>query len=200
MFNEKESKYDFSVPGVVKFAAHAIALNEYRGGLANFNARSILDNPSQTSTSARVEKGFLGAHADIGGGYGTGDLSDVALMWMIKQATDQGIAINTKKVNDNGWNVVTSPLIHDSSSNLINGAPTGGPQPFGMDRNFIYANGTTVKQRKVTSATMQYADTVPLITYKPNPNASDLISGTVDAKAYIAWLNAHGYNVGVTAP
>jgi hypothetical protein len=28
--------------------------------------------------------GFIGSHADIGGSYGTGDLSDVALMWMIK--------------------------------------------------------------------------------------------------------------------
>lgn len=51
---------------------------------------------------------------------------------------------------------------------------------------------------------MTYADTVPFISYLANPNARDNISGIVDAKAYIAWLNANhlGYNyaIPVTAP
>jgi hypothetical protein len=56
-------------------------------------------------------------------------------------------------------------------------------------------NGTVVKQRKATTGLMTYADTVPFITYKPDPNTFDNISGTVDAKAYIQWLNDHGYNI-----
>ena len=40
--NGDERKYDFSVPGQVKFAAHAVALNEHRGGWINFHGRSIL--------------------------------------------------------------------------------------------------------------------------------------------------------------
>ena len=47
------------------------------------------------SNKYRLEKGFLGAHSDIGGGYKSGDLSNVALMWMIKQAKEKG-GINLK--------------------------------------------------------------------------------------------------------
>lgn len=45
---------------------------------------------------------------------------------------------------------------------------------------------------------MSYTDTVPFITYKPNPNTSDNIAGTVDAQAYLNWLNAHGYGIGMS--
>jgi hypothetical protein len=51
-----------------------------------------------------------------------------------------------------------------------------------------------VKQRKTTDQGMTYTDTQTFITYKPVPTTSDNISGTVDAKAYLVWLNAHGYN------
>ena len=97
LLNGDEVHYDFSIPSAVKFVAHANALNEYRGGGANFNSRSILANPNQGSSATRVEKGFLGAHSDIGGGYATGDLSDVALMWMIEQANGQLIKFDIKK-------------------------------------------------------------------------------------------------------
>jgi hypothetical protein len=202
--NGDEVNYDFSIPSAVKFVAHANALNEYRGGGANFNSRSILANPNQGSSATRVEKGFLGAHSDIGGGYATGDLSDVALMWMIEQANGQLIKFDIKKIADNGWNVVTNPVLHDSSSNLIFGAPTGGPTAWSEDRELIYTNGTKVKERHVNSGTMTYADTVEFISYLANPNTYDNISGTVNAKAYIAWLNTNhlGYNyaIPVTAP
>lgn len=118
-------------------------------------------------------------------------------------AKGQAIKFDEDKILGNGWDVVTNPVIHDSSSNLISGAPTGGPEPFGMDRNLIYAGGTTVKQRQATSGTMAYADTVPFISYLANPNVYDNISGTVDAKSYIAWLNAnhqgYSYAIPITA-
>ena len=193
--NGNDSLYDFSIPDAVKYAAHANALNEYRGGAANFNFRSILSSPTSSGSANRIEQGFLGSHSDIGGGFGTGDLSDVALMWMVDQAKGQGIVIDHQKIKDNQWNVVTNPLLHDKSSNLISGVPAGGPTAISEDRDVIYADGTVAEQRKVTSGTMAYADTVPFITYKPNPLTSDNISGTVDAKAYLQWLNAHGYNL-----
>ena len=193
-----DSKYDFSIPDAVKYVASANALNEYRGGATNFNFRSIKSNAGQADSGTRIEKGFIGAHSDIGGGYGTGDLSDVALMWMIKQANNQGIKFNNKAA-ENGWDTVSNPVLHDSSNNLLNGASDGGPTAISEDRNVIYADGTVVRQRKATSGTMTYADTVKYITYKANPLTFDLISGTVDAKAYIQWLKANGYNINVTA-
>lgn len=197
--NGNDSKYDFSIPAAVKYAASANALNEYRGGATNFDFRSILSSPSSSGSGTRIEKGFLGSHADIGGGYGTGDLSDVALMWMIDQANKQGIVINKDKVKENGWDTVTDPVLHDKSSNLMNGAENGGPTSYSADRDVIYANGTVVKQRNATSGTMSYVDTVPFITYKANPLTSDYISGTVNMNDYLQWLKAHGYDIKITA-
>lgn len=37
---------------------------------------------------------------------------------------------------------------------------------------------------------MRWTDTTEFITYKSNPNDNDSISGTVDMKAYLQWLNA----------
>ena len=189
--NNNESQYDFGIPEAVKYAAQANALNEYRGGPAKFNFRSILSSPASASTGTRIEKGFLGSHADIGGGFGTGDLSNVALMWMINQAKSQGIKFKDGTVKDSEWNVVANPVLHDKSSNLFNGGPTAANE----DRNVIYANGSTVKQRAAATGVMTYADTVPFISYKGDPLASDMISGTVDVKAYLKWLNDHGYGL-----
>ena len=95
--------------------------------------------------------------------------------------------------------IAANPVLHDKSSNLLSGAPDGGPTATSEDRDVRYADGTVVKERQATSGTMTYADTVagpvPFITYKGNPLAFDSISGTVDAKAYLQWLNAHGYNL-----
>jgi hypothetical protein len=73
-----------------KYVAQAYALNEHR---PLFPLQSI----SGSSGGARIEAGFLGAHADIGGGYNNpmetykGDLSDVALIWMARQAEQAGV-------------------------------------------------------------------------------------------------------------
>jgi hypothetical protein len=194
-FNGDESRYDFSIPDAVKYAASANALNEYRGGAANFNFRSILASPTSASSGTRIEKGFLGSHSDIGGGFGTGDLSNVALMWMIGQANGDGIQFKQKTIQDNEWDQIKNPVLHDKSSNLMSGAPTASSE----DRNVIYTDGAVVKERQATSGTMTYADTVegpvPFITYKADPLSYDNISATVDAKACLQWLNAHGYNL-----
>ena len=197
--NGNDSKYDFLIPSAVKYAAQANALNEYRGGAANFDFRSILTNPGQASSGTRIEKGFIGSHADIGGGYGTGDLSDVALMWMINQAKGQGIVINNDLIIKKGWDTISDPVIHDKSSNLIHGAPDGGPRATSEDRSVTYADGSIIRERQTKSGTMTYADTVSLITYKADPLAFDNISGTVDANAHIKWLYDHGYNINITA-
>jgi hypothetical protein len=120
-------------------------------------------------------------------------------MWMIGQADKQGIKFAQKVIQNNGWDTVTDPLLHDKSSNLINGAANGGPTSNSGDRDVIYADGTVVKQRKTTSGMMSYADTLPYIIYKANPLTSDYISGTVNINGYLQWLNAHGYDMKIMA-
>lgn len=94
--------------------------------------------------------------------------------------------------------VSANPVLHDKSSNLLFGAPSGGPTATSEDRTVRYTNGTTVKQRQATTFGMGYSDTQPFITYKPDPNTIDSISGTVDMSSYLVWLKSNGYNINMT--
>ena len=84
------SKVDNTFKSVVR----AVAMNENR---YQFTRRSIYDdhadatlNNNMTNTNGKLllEKGFLGAHSDIGGSYAEGDLSNASLMWIIKYAKE----------------------------------------------------------------------------------------------------------------
>lgn len=93
----------------------AIAVNELRSGFA---ARSIytsaadakLNNNKVKNGKFRLERGFLGAHSDIGGGYAEGDLSNVALTWMFKQAMDTGVKLEIP----GEYSIIRNPTVHDS--------------------------------------------------------------------------------------
>jgi hypothetical protein len=198
LLNGNESKYDFGVPTQVKYAAHAVALNEYRGGLANFNGRSILNAPATSSIpgQTRVELGFVGSHADIGGGYGTGDLSDAALIWMIEQAKTQGIKFTQQTIDNNGWNTITNPIIHDKSDNLSNPAEA----PRYDDRNFVYGNGTSVKQSVAVIGGYDSAWAKGLVSYYAEGCSSSFAAGMVDIKKYSEWLATQGVNVSYNQP
>jgi len=75
---------------------------------------------------------FVGAHSDVSGGYTDSDVSDAALMWMIKQAREQGglpaSAIDENQLADEGLNVIENPVIHDEVGNV----------PFPLERTFRY--------------------------------------------------------------
>jgi cytochrome c-type biogenesis protein CcmH/NrfF len=60
----------------------------------------------------------VGVYSDVGGGYATGDLSDVALMGMVEQAGKQKVKIRKTLIHENGWDVVTDPEIHDSNTSF----------------------------------------------------------------------------------
>lgn len=197
-FNEDEARYDFSIDASVPYVAHAVALNEHRGGLISFDGVSILLAPATTSGGNRIEMGFIGSHADIGGGYGTGDMSDVALMWMIEQARRQGVAFENEKIKDNGWNVVSSPIIHDKSGNKIdppNFSPAG-------DRDIAYGNGTSVKQGKAIVGGNDTAWARSQVNYYSawcGPSDSPAV-GLVDMQKYNDWLVGQGINISYVSP
>jgi len=184
--------YNLAIPDEFAYVAQAAALNEYRGGAIAFPAESILRGPTPPGAT-RMERGFLGSHSDIGGSFPDGDLAKVALVWMVDQATAAGV-----NMDEPNRTIIANPVIHDKSSNLLAGASTGGPTAWSEDRDVRYADGSVVKQRGTTDQVMTYADTVPFITYDPNPNTADNISGTVDMEGYLNWLNANGYNINMT--
>lgn len=195
--NGNESKYDFSVPEQVKFAAHAVALNEHRGDLIDFDGRSILQKPTSPNGGNRIEMGFVGSHSDIGGGYGTGDLSDVALMWMIKQAKDQGIKFRDPFIVERGWTTVTNPILHDKSGNNID----PGSSPERGDREFVYGDGTRVRQSDaVIGHNTAWAKSFVNYYYVwCGPSGSPAV-GLVDMQKYSAWLETQGVNIGYAVP
>ena len=180
--------YQLGIPDSFQYVAQAVALDEYRGGLVKFPLESIMGAPASDS-STRIEQGFLGSHSDIGGSFPEDDLAKVALVWMVDQATAAGV-----KMDEPNRTIIANPVLHDKSSNLV----TGGPQSGSEDRDVRYTNGAIVKQRQANSFGMSWADTQQFIAYKPEPNGSDSISGTVDMTAYLRWLNEHDYGIDMT--
>lgn len=106
-----------AIPPEVEWVFHAVALNERR---APFPLESIHQSPDQllVPNLHRVERGFIGAHSDVGGGYSGigpgmtgGDLSDLALMWMIRLAErDAQVSFGELPAH---LHQVSSPIVHD---------------------------------------------------------------------------------------
>jgi RHS repeat-associated protein len=197
-FSGNDANYDFTISPALKYVAQALALDEHRGGGMNFDGRSIFAAPAVASVASRNELGFVGSHADIGGGYGTGDLSDVALMWMVQQGKNQGIYFKIDVITKAGWDTVTSPLLHDKSGNTQ--TPAYAPQL--GDRHVIYGNGTRVWQGKAVIGghdTAWAKRFVSYYTHECGPDGSPAV-GLVDMKKYGDWLTSQGVKVQVVAP
>jgi RHS repeat-associated protein len=100
-----------AIPAAVQQVAHAVAVNEHRGLFPLESIEESYSNPGFSSN--RIERGFIGAHSDVGGGYTVidgGDLSDVALNWMMRQATGAGLTMAA--LNDQ-LRTVSNPIVHD---------------------------------------------------------------------------------------
>ncbi|MDP3670957.1 MAG: DUF2235 domain-containing protein, partial [Telluria sp.] len=197
---KNDEDYNFAIPSQIKYVAQAVALNEHRSGPANFDGRSIFDAPPNSSVPNRAELGFLGSHSDIGGGYGTGDLSDAALMWIIQQGKSQGIKFIDRTIADASWNKVTNPILHDLSGNATG---IGGPPshlPLSTDRKFMYGDGKSVNQAAaiVGGNTTTSARTFVSYYLSTCGSGDNWAVGQVDMTKYSAWLRAQGVNMGYT--
>ena len=178
--------WSLAVPAEVAYAAHAVALNEHR---TLFPAESILGG----SGGARIERGFVGAHSDVGGGYAEGDLSDVALAWMHAQAGAAGVRMVTLPER---FLLVSDPLLHDSSMVSVG------------DREVRYRNasGWTYAnpfQRAAPIPGLRWRDTAQFIARFPDPQpdtyGENSLVGRVDMARYGQWLTAN-YGLAMAAP
>jgi len=167
-----------AIPVETAYAAHAVALNEHR---TLFPAESIVGSPL---AGVRIERGFVGAHSDVGGSYAEGDLSDVALVWMHAQALQAGVGMFALTSE---FARVSAPLLHDSS---------GGSG----DREFRYRNswGWTYAnplQRVAKVDGLQWRDTGQFIRRFPEPRddvyGEPTLAGEVDMLGYSAWLDSN---------
>lgn len=190
VLSEHTGSYQLGIPEDFTHVAQAVALNEYRGGLVRFPLESIMGGPAPQDRT-RIERGFLGSHSDIGGGFPEQDLSKVALAWMVEQAKTAGIRMND---DPSLHQIAANPVLHDKSTNLL----SGGPTPSSEDREVRYMGGTTARQRQANTFGMSWADTTEFIDYKSDPNSIDNISGSVDITAYLQWLDEHHYGIAMT--
>lgn len=87
--------HDTELSGTVKNAAHALAIDEYRGA---FQPTLWSWNPKEGQRV--VQTWFVGAHSDVGGGYAEPHLSDIALDWMLGEASACGLALDDEVVEN----------------------------------------------------------------------------------------------------
>jgi uncharacterized protein (DUF2235 family) len=116
--------HDTELSGIVKNAFHAVAIDEHR---IDYQATLWQQLPKR---GQKVEQQwFIGAHANIGGGYADCRLSDITLSWMVAKAEEVGLEIDRTKVpavDDANW---LAPVT-DSYSDFLNGLYARTHKPY----------------------------------------------------------------------
>lgn len=104
------------------FAYHALAIDEHREAFAPTLWKKTVKSGAQTyppRTLAQVEqRWFVGAHADVGGGYDDGLLAQVPLRWLMAKAQSHGLAFKDTVNIDGDEN---QAAIHNSFREMASG-------------------------------------------------------------------------------
>lgn len=99
----KYSWHDTELSSLVDYAYHAIALDEHRA--AYDAALWVGDDGEKKPANVEIEqRWFIGAHANVGGGYGPDDaLADLPLQWMMEKAGNVGLKLHNFTPAENAW-------------------------------------------------------------------------------------------------
>lgn len=91
----KADNYDRKLSRRVRYARHAIAIDETRADFdrVRWGRNSVVREKESETDEPLIQLWFAGNHSDIGGSYPEPEsrLSDIALTWMIEQATSPDI-------------------------------------------------------------------------------------------------------------
>lgn len=79
----------------VRHARQALAINEQRAAFEP----SLWMPPAPSSLESVQQLWFAGVHSNVGGGYVCSGLSDIALSWMMEEATALGLVLNPAYVS-----------------------------------------------------------------------------------------------------
>lgn len=117
--NAKEYAFhNMELSSIVQNAYHAVAIDEHR-----IDYQATLWAPISKPPQKVEQHWFVGAHADVGGGYSDRRLlSDITLCWMQQKASELGLALNNDPVCRpmvTAVNVLDAP--HDSYREFIHG-------------------------------------------------------------------------------
>lgn len=217
--------YKLGIPSTFAHVAHAVALNEYRSdnaagwgwrnsipgttNVGGFDLESIGRSGTDLDDKVRIEMGFLGAHADIGGGFrDDSSLSSVALSWMVQQAALAGVNTRQAPAIATG-----NSVLHDKSNAIVVGNPnnrvTGSP-PLGIEDREVNGGlgGGTERTQTFNNTSLTNAGTHQFINYTPrdvrqrgqggalDPQTLIDRTGTVNMAQYVSWLRSNGYTLG----
>jgi uncharacterized protein (DUF2235 family) len=95
-FNREQFQFhDTELSAIVENAFHAIAVDEHRQPYA-----ATLWDPKAKPRQTIEQRWFVGAHADVGGGYESRDLSDITLRWMQEKAQARGLTLDPRGIPD----------------------------------------------------------------------------------------------------
>jgi len=165
-----------------KWAAHAVAAHERRW---------LFPLSVAKGSGNVVERPFVGAHADIGGGYLTaeasprstpGNLSNVALQWMAWQARAAGVRLEMPSRSA----LFDAPAIHDERSGIARRFQNG-------DRAVLHADGRKwvdyqAEHPEYGSALRDEVAAFIQRTPPPGTPVSQDVAGWVDMDQYAGWL------------
>ncbi len=103
-------------------AFHALAIDEHRGAFAptlwEKSTPKHGECPAPRDLAHVEQRWFVGAHANVGGGYEDDLLAEVPLCWMIGKAAEHGLVLRHTAAIDG--DVSTCP-IHDSYAEMAHG-------------------------------------------------------------------------------
>ena len=134
----------------VKRGFHAVALDEMR----------LLFTPTLWDKRDGIQQVlFVGAHADVGGGYKEAGLSDIALRWMIDALSDPKVGVMFMETAANIKGDVAA-VAHKEWEKLVGVAGKLGARDFKkLALDSTLQVHTSVQDRKVLNAFVQYANT-----------------------------------------
>ena len=105
--------HDTELSGSVKFAYHALAVDEHR---APFAPTLWTYKPKDGQTVEQTW--FCGAHSDVGGGYAQRGLSDITLTWMLGKARATGLVLDSDAMAAYALNPDARGTLHNSKTGL----------------------------------------------------------------------------------
>lgn len=117
LFKSKYDWHDTELSSIVDHAYQAVALDEHRATY-NVSLWTSQDGKQKPGNRDVEQRWFIGAHANVGGGYGADDtLADISLKWMLGKAEKAGLKVAQYDVVEDAWK--TAP--RDSFAEFLRG-------------------------------------------------------------------------------
>ncbi|MDR5876145.1 DUF2235 domain-containing protein [Vreelandella gomseomensis] len=103
LFKSQYDWHDTELSSIVDHAYQAVALDEHRETY-NVSLWTSKDGKPKAGNRDVEQRWFIGAHANVGGGYGPDDtLPDIPLNWMLGKAEKAGLKVNPFDVAEDAW-------------------------------------------------------------------------------------------------